>query len=294
MTSSQPLRERLGANKILIAPGVYDALSALMAEQAGAEALYLSGAGISYSRLGRPDIGLVDMTEVTQVLAAISERVDLPVIVDGDTGYGNALNVRRTVRSFAGAGANAIQIEDQALPKRCGHLSGKTLVSTSEMSGKIKAACDARPSDSLLIVARTDAIAVEGFDAALERSGRYLDAGADVLFVEAPCSSEQMQRIVAVFGGRAPLMANMVEGGRTPMMSAGELQEMGFNLVIFPGGVVRATVKTMGEYFSSLLQHGGTAPFRARMADFTELNEIIGTPGMVATGRRYDAEPNGQ
>ncbi len=294
MTDTPPrqgrLRDRLGAREILVAPGVYDGLSALLAEGAGAEAVYLSGASIAYTRFGRPDIGLVDMTEVAETLAAIRERVACPILVDADTGFGNALNVRRTVRAFERAGADAIQLEDQTLPKRCGHLAGKGLVSAEEMLGKIKAAQDARHSEETLIIARSDAIAVEGLDAALVRAAAYAEAGADVIFVEAPRSREDMERIVAALGKRVPLMANMVEGGKTPPLTAAELEALGFDLVIFPGGLVRAFVAMARDYFAALLANGSNQPFRDRMVDLEALNVVIGTPEMLALGQAYDAE----
>ena len=294
MTDTHPpqgrLRDRLGARKILVAPGVYDGLSALLAEGAGAEAVYLSGASIAYTRFGRPDIGLVDMTEVAETLAAIRERVACPILVDADTGFGNALNVRRTVRAFERAGADAIQLEDQTLPKRCGHLAGKGLVSAEEMLGKIKAAQDARHSEETLIIARSDAIAVEGLDAVLVRAAAYAEAGADVVFVEAPRSREDMERIVAALGKRVPLMANMVEGGKTPPLTAAELEALGFDLVIFPGGLVRAFVAMARDYFAALLANGSNQPFRDRMVDLEALNVVIGTPEMLALGQAYDAE----
>ncbi len=290
MTDTTRLRSRLKERKILVAPGVYDGLSALLAERAGAEAVYLSGASIAYTRFGRPDIGLVDMTEVAEVLAAVRERVACPIVVDADTGFGNALNVRRTVRAFERAGADAIQIEDQTLPKRCGHLAGKSLVSAEEMVGKIKAAQDARGSAETLIIARSDAIAVEGLEAALARAAAYAEAGADLLFVEAPQSREDMARIVAELGGRVPLLANMVEGGKTPPLTAAELEELGFDLVIFPGGLVRAFVAMAQEYFAALLVNGSNRPFRARMVDLSELNVVIGTPEMLELGQDYDPE----
>lgn len=282
-----PLRDRLAKPQILLAPGVYDALSALLAQQAGFEAVYLSGASIAYTHFGSPDLGLVDRGEVEAVLAKICQRIDLPVIVDGDTGFGNALNVQRTVRTFETAGAAAIQLEDQTLPKRCGHLTGKTLVSAAEMVGKIKAALDARRSADTLIIARTDAVAVEGFEAAQERAARYRDAGADVLFVEAVHSQEQMIAVNAAFGD-IPLMANMVEGGATPALSAAELEAKGYSLVIFPGGLVRALALAGQSYFASLAEHGDTRPYRDRMLDFDGLNRLIGTPEVLARGKQYD------
>lgn len=283
------LSARIGTNRLVVAPGIYDALSALVAAQAGFEALYLSGASIAYTRFGRPDIGLVSMSEVVETLAAIRERVDLPIIADADNGFGNALNVMRTVRRFEQAGASAIQLEDQTMPKRCGHLGGKTLVPTAEMVGKLKAAQDARRSAGTLIIARTDAIAVEGLEPALERAERYAEAGADIIFVEAPRSLEEMGRVVDTFRGRKPLLANMVEGGMTPLRDASALEEMGFSIAIFPGGLVRAIARHMQDYFASLRRHGSNQPFRERMLDFDGLNLLIGTPEMLATGERYDA-----
>jgi 2-methylisocitrate lyase-like PEP mutase family enzyme len=281
-------RARLARPPILIAPGVYDPLTALLAEKAGFEALYVSGAAIAYARLGRPDIGLVSMTEVVDTLALIRDRVRAHLVVDADTGYGNALNVQRTVRLMERAGANAIQLEDQDFPKRCGHLDGKSLVSAEEMAGKIKAAVDARASRETLIVARTDAVAVEGFDRAVERALLYRDAGADMLFVEAPREREELARVVKRIGGTLPLMANMVEGGKTPIVPAAELEKIGFAFVIFPGGIVRALAKTADEFYVTLKTNGTTDPFRSRMYDFTALNDIIGTPEMLALGKRYE------
>lgn len=286
------LRQRLADERILLAPGVFDALTALIAGQAGAEAVYLSGASIAYTRFGRPDIGLVTMTEVAETVSAIRDRVALPLIVDADTGFGNALNVQRTVRLFERAGASALQLEDQTLPKRCGHLAGKTLVPAAEMRGKIRAALDARASDGTLIIARTDAIAVEGLEAALDRAESYTEAGADVLFVEAPESAAQIEAIMARLRGKAPLMANMVEGGRTPVMPADELERLGYSLVIFPGGAVRALAAQAVRYYTSLVETGSTAAMGEAMFEFKGLQELIGTDAMLAAGKTYDAEAN--
>jgi 2-methylisocitrate lyase-like PEP mutase family enzyme len=282
------LRTRLTQKPITVAPGIYDAFTALVGVQAGFSTLYVSGAAIAYTRLGRPDIGLVSMGEVAETVALIRDRVDAHLVVDADTGYGNALNVERTVRVLERAGATAIQLEDQDFPKRCGHLDGKALVPAAEMTGKIKAALDARQSSDTLIIARTDAVAVEGFDRAIERATRYREAGADVLFVEAPKTREELSRIVTTFGRDIPLMANMVEGGKTPPLPAAELDELGFALVIFPGGIVRALSKAAMEYYGSLAAHGTTEPFRARMLDFDGLNAVIGTPEMIERGKQYD------
>lgn len=282
------LRTRLAEDRILLAPGIYDALTGLVAERAGAEAVYLSGASIAYTRFGRPDIGLVTMSEVAEVIAAIRDRITLPMIVDADTGFGNALNVQRTVRTFERMGANVIQLEDQTLPKRCGHLAGKTLVTTGEMTGKIRAALDARASDATLIMARTDAIAVEGIDSALDRAEAYLRAGADILFVEAPRDEAEVAAIMARLGGRVPLLANMVEGGKTPLRPAAELQELGYSIAIFPGGAVRAIAATAGRYYANLIATGSNAAMANQMHDFDGLQAVVGTDEMLAAGRRYD------
>ncbi|MBV6651290.1 isocitrate lyase/phosphoenolpyruvate mutase family protein [Hoeflea alexandrii] len=284
------LKQRLGQAEILLAPGVYDALTGLIAEQSGAEAVYLSGASIAYTRFGRPDIGLVSMSEVADTIAALRDRIGLPIVVDADNGFGNALNVQRTVRVFERMGANALQLEDQTMPKRCGHLDGKSLISKGEMAGKIRAACDARHSEETLIIGRTDAIAVEGFDAAMDRAEAYVEAGADMLFIEAPQSMEEINLIVERFGGRVPLMANMVEGGKTPIINAAGLQEIGFSFVIFPGGIVRAIAATARDYYANLLASGSNEAFRNRMFDFAGLNGVIGTDDLLASGKRYDGD----
>jgi 2-methylisocitrate lyase-like PEP mutase family enzyme len=290
MTLRAPLRARLCDPHILVVPGVYDALSAALAERAGFQAVYLSGASIAYTRLGRPDIGLTTVSEVENVLGNIRERTALPVIVDADTGFGNAINVQRTVRMLeraAGPGTLAIQLEDQTSPKRCGHLDGKTLVSTAEMCGKIRAALDARASADTLVVARTDAVAVEGLEAALDRADAYADAGADVLFVEAVRSDEQMRATTSRLRARTPLLVNMVEGGKTPLRPASELEALGFSLVIYPGGAVRALVQALGEYYGVLAEHGTSEPFRDRMLDFDRLQATLGTAELLAQGKRY-------
>jgi len=288
MTEAETLRARFSRKPIVVAPGVYDPFTALVATQAGFGTLYVSGAAIAYTRLGRPDIGLVSMTEVVDTLALIRDRVDAHLVVDADTGYGNALNVVRTVREFERAGANAIQLEDQDFPKRCGHLDGKTLIPADEMCGKIRAALDSRQSRDTLIIARTDAAAVEGFERAIERAARYREAGADMLFVEAPRTRDDLARIVSALGSAVPLLANMVEGGKTPTLSATELEAIGFALVIFPGAIVRALGHMAGEFYASLAAHGSNEPFRNRMLDFDGINELVGTPEMIALGKRYE------
>ena len=283
------LRARLTRPPIVIAPGVYDPLTSLIAERAGFEALYVSGAAIAYTRLGRPDIGLVSMTEVADTVALIRDRVAAPLVVDADTGYGNALNVERTVRLLERAGASAIQLEDQDFPKRCGHLDGKTLIAAPEMVGKIKAAVNSRADADTLIIARTDAVAVEGFERAIARAALYREAGADMLFIEAPRERAELGRIGALMGKATPLMANMVEGGKTPVLPASELQALGFAFVIFPGAIVRALAKAAVDFYGMLNTHGTTEPFRARMLDFGALNDLIGTAEMLARGKQYEA-----
>ena len=286
--NASTLKQRLTQPAIVLAPGVYDALSALIAEQAGFEALYLSGASIAYTRLGRSDVGLTTFTEVADTLARITERVRLPVIVDADTGFGNALNVIRTVKGFERAGAAMIQIEDQTFPKRCGHLDGKAVVPVAEMVGKLKAALDARASSDTLMLARTDAVAVEGVDAALDRAEAYLACGVDALFIEALRTPEQMDAACQRFGKRVPLLANMVEGGKTPIQNATELQARGFQIAIFPGGAARAVAHALQGFYGSLKEHQTTAPWKDKMLDFGGLNSVIETPELLAQGKRYE------
>lgn len=286
MNAAPSLHTQLHDSTVL-APGVYDAMTALIATQSGAQTLYLSGASIAYNRLGRSDVGLTTATEVAETVACIRDRVATPLIVDADTGFGNALNVQRTVRSFERAGASMIQLEDQGFPKRCGHLNGKSVVSTAEMVGKIHAAVDARHDSKTLILARTDALAIEGIDRAFDRAERYLAAGADALFIEALRDTNQMQQACARFAHRIPLLANMVEGGMSPVQGADTLFGLGFKIVIYPGGTSRFLVKQMQHYYSTLLAHGGTQTLRDQMLDFDALNAVIGTPELLALGTHY-------
>jgi 2-methylisocitrate lyase-like PEP mutase family enzyme len=281
------LKDRIATRPALLAPGAYDAFSALLVEQAGFEAIYMSGASISYTQIGRPDVGLMSSTQVADIIGRVADRVSIPLIVDADTGFGNALNVQQTVRIFERMGASALQLEDQTAPKKCGHLAGKELVSASEMVGKVKAAVDARANQGTLIIARTDAIAVEGFEAALERAHLYAEAGADVLFVEAPQSLEQMKAICAALPNTS-LLANMVEGGKTPLLTCDQLSEMGFGLVIAPGSMVRAHAFMAREFLSQLKTDGTTAGFRDRMLNFTQINELLGLPELIEAGKRFE------
>lgn len=287
-TTASTLKQQLAQGKLVLAPGVYDALTALIAEQAGFPALYLSGGAVAYTQFGRSDVGLTTATEALDVLWRITDRVRTPVIVDGDTGFGNALNVQRTVRDFERAGAAMIQLEDQTFPKRCGHLANKAVSSVSEMCGKLKAALDARVSDNMLILARTDALAIEGFEAALDRAERYLECGVDALFVEAVKTPEQMDTLCARFAHRVPLLANMVEGGLTPIESATQLHERGYRIVIFPGGTARFVASRLQQYYGTLKAEGTTRSMWDEMLSFDGLNDLIGTPELLAKGQSYE------
>jgi len=286
--NNKNLKQALADGKTILAPGVYDALSALIAEQTGFSAVYLSGASIAYTKLGRSDVGLTTYSEVENVLSNITSRVNIPIIVDADTGFGNALNVQRTVRGFERAGATMIQIEDQSFPKRCGHLSGKTIVTLSEMCGKLRAALDARHDADTLILARTDALASEGFDATMERAQAYFECGVDALFIEALQTTEQINKACEIFANRIPLLANMVEGGRTPLASTDELTQLGFRIVIFPGGTVRALAYSLQGYYKSLFDSGTSKPWATSMLNFDQLNTMIETPELLALAKLYE------
>jgi 2-methylisocitrate lyase-like PEP mutase family enzyme len=288
MSHIDRLRALLRADEPIVAPGCYDALTALLIEQAQFKAAYVSGGSIAYTRLGRPDIGLVTASEVAQVVGLIRERVELPLIVDADTGYGNAINVQRTVRQFERMGASCIQLEDQVAPKRCGHLAGKAVVPAAEMIGRIKAALDAR--DRTLIMARTDALAIEGWDAAIDRAEAYLAAGADLLFIEAPQSIEQLAQIGQRFGTRVPLLANMVEGGKTPPLDAAQLRALGFRVVIFPGAMVRTLTFAARQMLQRLQATGSTREYQPQMLTVGSLNELLGTQQILDEARQYDPD----
>jgi len=282
------LRKMLQQDTILLAPGIFDALGMMLVENAGFDAAYLSGASLAYTRHGSPDIGLVTMTEVAETVSLIRERSEMPLIVDADTGYGNAINTQRTVKLFERCGASMIQLEDQSFPKRCGHLRDKSVIPAKEMTGKLKAALDTRRSSETLIIARTDAVVSEGLESTLERAEHYLETGIDVLFVEALTSSGQMRLVNERFSPRIPLMANMVEGGKTPLMSSQELEEIGYSLVIFPGGYVRATAKLATRYFESLKKNGTTEPFLEEMLNFNQLQSLLGTDEILNQGKGYE------
>lgn len=283
------LQTRLREGRILSAPGVHDALSALMVERAGFEAAHLSGASIAYTRFARPDAGLLSIDEVAQVVGHIHDRVALPLIVDAHTGFGNALQVMRAVRVLERAGASAIQLEDQATPKTWVDRTDRTLISSAQMQGKIRAACDAREDAGTLVIARTDAVEVEGIEAAIERASRYAEAGADVLFVEGLYSDVDMHRARRELAHLAPMLACMVEKPSMPMRSAGELQAMGYSLAIHPCGIVRSLAHSLGGYLRNLRNEGSSAAWQDRMLDIDGLHTLIGTPVMRKLGAAYDA-----
>lgn len=270
---------------ILVAPGAYDALTAKLVETAGFEAVYLSGAGVSYSTLGQPDLGLISFHEMVQALQRVSQGVQIPIIADADNGYGNALNVRRTVQVYELAGAYAIQLEDQAFPKKCGHLTRKTLIPATEAALKVKAAVEAREDPNTLIVARTDALAVTGFEDALERAKRYQEAGADVLFVEAPTGPEQMTEICQRLS--VPCLANMVEGGKTPLLPNTQLQEIGYRVVIYPNLVTRVMARHVQNALASLREYGTSQQLLPELMLFPELNALLGIEELNAMEKRY-------
>ena len=287
MNPASALREALNRPGAVIAPGVYDALTALLVEQAGFKCAYVSGASISFTRIGRADLGLTTLTEVADSVANMRERVNLPLVVDADTGFGNALNVRRAVRLLERMGASGIQLEDQTSPKRCGHLEGKSLIDTAEMCGKIRAAVDARHDDDTLIVARTDAVATDGIEAALERAHAYVDAGADMLFVEALRDDAQLKQVGEELGGRTKLLSNMVEGGKTPLKPADELGELGFDLVVYPGAMVRVISFAAQAYLQELGEQGTTAGMLDRMNQFNQIMDLVGLQESIAEGQTY-------
>lgn len=280
------LRERLSRREILVAPGVYDAFTARLVEMAGFETAYLSGAGVSYSLLAQPDVGLVHLGEMVERVRTTAGAVKLPLIADGDNGHGNAINLMRTTRAFEQAGAAAIQVEDQSFPKRCGHLAGKTLVSTEEMALKIRAACAARRSRDFLIIGRTDARGPLSLDEALRRGRAYLEAGADVLFIEAPQHREDFVAIARAFPG-VPLVANMVEGGKTPLFTAGELESWGFRLVLFPNSLTRRFARAGAELLASLKETGTTAHLLDTMVSFDDLNRLVGLDELSRAEAKY-------
>lgn len=269
------LRELLERDEPVVAPGAWNALFARLVEQAGFDAVYMTGAGVANGILGQPDLGLTTLTEMAQAAGYIAQAVSIPVVADADTGFGGVLNVQRTVRAYERAGVAAIQLEDQVVPKRCGHFEGKEVVEIAEMLARLRAALAARESPDFLVVARTDARAVLGLDEAIRRCHAYAEAGADVLFLEAPETDEELERIGRELG-HVPLVANVVEGGKTPPHSAAELGAMGFKLVIFPGFLTRVTVRAAVDALEALARDRDSRPLLDRMMPFAEVNARIG------------------
>lgn len=265
------LRALLARPGTVVAPGCFDCLSARIVENGGFEAGYITGSGVSISQLGAPDVGLASFSEVLDRMKRIADAVTIPLIADIDTGFGGPLNVIRTVREFERAGIAAVQIEDQEAPKRCGHEPGRRVVSTEEMVGRIKAAADARTDENFVIVARTDARTTLGLEAALDRAEAYREAGADLLFVESPESETEMRAICARFKGRAPTLANLVEGGKTPIIPADKLADIGYRVAIFPNSLTRAFAHAGAELMAMLKTTGTTAGFSNRMLNHRQL-----------------------
>ncbi len=285
MSRNQRLRRLIAREEILIAPGVYDAYLARCVERAGFEAVYMTGAGVSQSRLGVPDLGLLSFTEMLDQAGRIADAVELPLIADADTGYGNAMNVARTVRAYERAGVSACHIEDQQMPKRCGHFDEKRVVAQKEMTSKIKAALDARTDPDFVIIARTDARTVEGLEAALERANAYAETGADMIFVESPLSEEELGVIGQTV--KAPLLANMVESGKTPVLPAERLQALGFSVVIHPGSIGRFIGKQLEGFLEQFRTDRSTLSQLDQMLTFAEQNEIVDLEGYLERAKRY-------
>jgi 2,3-dimethylmalate lyase len=282
------LRELLASDAgPLIAPGAYDALSARLVEQAGFDVVYMTGFGTTASLIGRPDVGLLSGTEMIDNARRIVAAVDVPVIADADTGYGNAINVLRTVQTYEQAGVAGIHLEDQVLPKKCGHMSGKAVIAADEMVGKIRAAVAARRDPDFVLIARTDAAAVEGLDAAIARAHSYAEAGADVLFVEAPTSDADIARVATELKGVAPLVFNWAEGGRTPPMSLDRMAALGFSLVLYPIGTLLAATAGIQALLATLRADGTPAAAMSGLPTFEGFTDLIGLPEVQELEQRF-------
>ncbi|MEV1291061.1 oxaloacetate decarboxylase [Pseudonocardia sp. NPDC049635] len=280
------LRALLDSGEPVLAPGAYDALSARLVEQAGFDAVYMTGFGSTAGLLGRPDVGLLGGAEMAAHAARLADAVDLPLIADADTGYGNPVNVIRTVRDYERAGVAALHLEDQVMPKRCGHMAGKQVVGPGEMTAKIRAAVDARTDPNLLIIARTDAAAVDGLDAAVDRAKRFADAGADLLFVEAPTSEAHIEQVASALRGHK-LVFNWAEGGRTPPLSRERLAELGFALVLFPIGTLLAATAAMREFLRVVRDEGTPAAILDRLGGVDPFAELVGLAEIRELEQRY-------
>lgn len=284
MRPTARLRELLAGDRIIVAPGAFDGLSARLVERAGFPAVYATGGGIARS-MGLPDLGLLGLTEVVEHLLPIVESVSVPVIADADTGFGNVLNVRRTVRAFERAGVAALHLEDQEFPKRCGHLDDKAVISTAEMVSKLRAAREAATDPDLVLIARTDAVAMEGLPRALERARAYTAAGADVVFVEAPQTVEQIEVVARELP--MPKLINMFQGGKTPLVPLARLQALGYRVVIIPSDLQRAAIRTMEEVLAAIARDGNSAALEHRMASFGEREGLVNTQEYLALGKRH-------
>ena len=286
MKKSTRLRQRLQQKELLVAPGASAALLAKLVEEAGFEAVYATGAGIANMQFGIPDMGLATMTEILETAKRINDATSLPVIADMDNGYGNALNTYRAATEFTKAGIACLQLEDQALPKRCGHFDGKSIISAEEMTGKIKAAKDAMSVDpDAMLIARTDAIAVSGLEEALRRGAMYMEAGADILFVEAPTSLEQMRAITATL--KTLHVANMVEGGKTPLQPNSVMEDLGFSIVLYANAPLKAAIKGTRDLLQRLMRTGTSEHCKDLMISMKERNEITGLAAMNAKEQKY-------
>ncbi len=281
------LRELVSAPAPLVAPGAYDALSARLIEQGGFHAVYMSGFGTTASLIGRPDVGLLSGTEMVDNARRIVSAVDVPVIADADTGYGNAINVVRTVQLYEQAGVSAIQLEDQVMPKKCGHMGGKVLIGADEMVGKLRAAVAARRDPDLMIIARTDAVAVAGVDDAIARARAFAKAGADALFVEAPASADDIVRVAKELRGVAPLVFNWAEGGRTPPLSLKHITELGFSLVIYPIGTLLAATAGIRALLATLASDGTPTAALPGLPTFAEFTDMVGLPEVQDLEQRF-------
>jgi len=274
MNKGKVLRGLLAAKEILVAPGAHDVLTAKIIEKAGFQAVYMTGYGQAASHLGTADVGLMTMSEMLARANNFASAVDVPVIADGDTGFGNAINVMRTVRQYEMAGVAAIQLEDQVAPKKCGHMTGRQVIPMDEMVGKIRAAVEVRQNPDFVIIARTDARTIHGIDEAIHRAKAYEEAGADIIFVESPESVEEMKIITSGFN--VPVLANMVEGGRTPLLPARELEKLGYDMVIFPTASTYMVAQAMKNLMEELMKTGTTENLISEMIPFPEFNKLIG------------------
>jgi carboxyvinyl-carboxyphosphonate phosphorylmutase len=284
------LRELLGSGELIVAPGAFDPLAARLVEEAGFPAVYMTGFGTSAALLGRPDVGLLTMTEMADNAGRIAACVDIPVIADADTGYGNPLNVIRTVGAYEAAGVAGIHIEDQVAPKKCGHMEGKQVIPAAEMAQKVRAAVEARTSPDFVIIARTDARAVEGLERALDRARLYRQAGADVLFIEAVVTEEEAAEAVRAFPG-VPLLFNWAEGGKTPPVSLARLRELGYRIVIFPISTLLAATAAMRGILREIAAAGTPSAVLGELPSFGEFVDFIGLPQVREVEQRYAADP---